>query len=287
MEAGLSLSVLLFLLLMYLPGSALMSVSGRRSEEATVPACVYRGTLLLAATLGVFWILGELGKSDALARFVETLQAAVTGTGQVDLRAAGAIFLLCYVLAVCFGFLDLLRATGTSFLPGPARRLLAALARFRAVRAAGRCAGAIARAARRLGFRPPEPSCMPGSGDGLLETFVRFRRAGKRPYLAVVLRDGRKLEGECLRYAWNAREGVLLRGADDPRKVEWVRLDEAASVAFLNLASLEAEERSAAERDAWLEDVRKSRDILNGILPGYGDEVYGRILEEEKRRRGL
>lgn len=120
------------------------------------------------------------------------------------------------------------------------------------------------------------------SSDAVLDVFIRFRRAGKRPHLEILLKNGTKFTGECLRFSWNGKESVLLADLDDPRKLKWVALEDAVAIIFLNLALLESKEKSEEQKRKWAGDIEKSKYILNGLAPGYGNEVYGKILGQEE-----
>lgn len=273
--SGLTLAALLFLLLVYLPGSLALLAAGKKQQDRTVPASVFYGTLILAVTLSVFWGLASTGRSGVLQRFSYTLATVTEGSGPIDLPAVAAVFVVCYATACIIGLSELFLVAGFYVPPRWARGLFGRTKQRRVMKfvrnlfAAAR--GMVADCPSGVRVRPT---------DTVLDIFVRFRRAGKRPYLKVVLKNGTLIKGECLRFSWDGKESVLLADPDDPSQLTWVSLDEVVSIKFLNLDFLDAMERT----ERYLEEIEKSRQILNGILPGYGDEVYNRRFAKQEEK---
>lgn len=198
MEASLTLSVLLFLLLVYVPGNQVLIAAGRKQEERTLAACTFYRSAILTVWIVLFWLLGWVGKTNVLERFTNSLFAAASGKGDFDLASVGIFFACSYVTATLFGLIELFLLTGLCTPPGWLRRFLNWFYARRPVQA-------VARACSWLRVR------VTGSPSGvrikprnlLLEILIRFRRAGKRPHLEITLKDGTRHEGECLRYSWN------------------------------------------------------------------------------------
>ncbi|RPF49571.1 hypothetical protein EDD75_0388 [Thermodesulfitimonas autotrophica] len=281
MEAGLTLSVLLFLLLVYLPGSLATAVAGRKREERTVAATVFYGTLVLVLSLSLLYALALAKKSDVLERFVSSLAAAASGK-PVDLRAVGGVFALTYFASSAVGLAELFFLSGLVAPPGWMRRCFA----WRPVRRTVRfCERQRERLLSLIAERQQGARVRPG--DQFLGIFVRFRRAGKRPLVKITFADGTQYSGECLSYSWNGKESVFLRNLDDPRKVSHVVLEGARTVEFLNFAEIEsarAGARTKEELEEYLSDLRKNRYILNGISYGYGDELYGDLIQKIEKK---
>lgn len=285
-EAGLSLSVLLFLLLVYLPGNLALLTAGRKKEEQTASASIFYGTWLLGVVLFFFLTLSFTGKSNIFERFISTLVAMASGKGEVDIRAVSLIFASCYGFASVAGLFELLMVTGA-----PLRFESVVLRRFLSFM--GKVLNWVF--SRKPVFKTLDfirktlskccslkhPSGVKVNNSKLMrDIFVRFRKAGKRPQLEIVRDDGSCVKGECLRYCWNGKESVLLCDLDNPFRITWVVLDDAVSVKFTNLAGLVQLEELKAEETKVVQDIQASRRILNGLLPGYGDEVYGKYLQE-------
>ncbi|WP_307403336.1 hypothetical protein [Desulfofundulus luciae] len=268
----------MFLLLVYFPGNFFMAVAGRKQETRTVSVSIYYGSLILVFVLILLKCLEMIGKSDVLNRFVAALKIAATGKGQPDLSAVGIVFAASYGVSAFLGLVELFSFTGFFVLPEWMMRLLRRVCSVKPVEKAFNVLGCMASI-----FKGKPSGVRVNTGDLLVEPFVHFRRAGKRPFLEIVFKDGTVVKGECLRYTWNGTESVLLCGMDDPRELRWISLNETVSVRFLNLADLQERKKAGEELEKYLEDVKKSRKILNGLVPGYGDEVYGEILGKFKR----
>lgn len=270
--AGLSLSVLLFLLFVYFPGNFFMAVASRKQKDRTVSACIYYGSVVLVLVLVFFGCLQRIDKSDVLEKFIISLGAAATGNGQIDLSAVGVMLIASYGLSCLMGFIELFSIMGF-FRSKWMILAVNSVCAFKLIRQLSRIFTRVVSF-----FKGVSSGVQVKPGEPLLETFIRFRRAGKRPLLELRLKDGTVIEGECLRYTWNGKESVLLSGMDDPRELRWLVLEEAVSIRFLNLAALQ-ETAKKCGTEKYLEDVEKSQRILNGLVPGYGDEVYGDILK--------
>ncbi|MCL6557633.1 MAG: hypothetical protein K6U74_02300 [Firmicutes bacterium] len=275
--SGLTLAALLFLFLVYLPGNLALSTAGRKQQERAAQVSIFYGAFILAATLGLFWVFAITGKSGVLPGFTATLAAITEGKGSMNLEAVAAVFAVCYALSCVVGFLELLLITGFYTPPGWARNLFKR--------------GFFRRIARYTGhFVAVARGILAGCSGGvrvkptntILDVFVRFRRAGKRPRLEIVLKNGASFKGECLRFSWNGKESVLLADMDNPCRLNWVVLDEVVSIKFLNLDLVNTGEEPAEQAEKQQEDIRKNRRILNGIVPGYGDEVYGKYISKRK-----
>lgn len=107
------------------------------------------------------------------------------------------------------------------------------------------------------------------------EMFLCYRAVGKRPIIKIIpdidKGDFRPLKGEVLKISWGLKPGILLADMDFPQDVSWVPLQHVKAVKFENPGVLP---------ECGMLD-HKTRELLNMIHPGYGDEV------EEKYRKKL
>ncbi|OIQ53427.1 hypothetical protein [Neomoorella thermoacetica] len=232
MDKGLTLAVMLFLLLVYLPGYTALSVAGRKREERTIPFSLQYGVLMLALTLSISFLLELTGRINIFSRFISALrEISSLEKKPIDIIALADVFALSYFVAIAGGVIELLGVIGF-----PCKRK------------------------ERLRIKPVDP---------LRETFIRYRKAGKRPYLRVTLSSGEIITGECLKYGWNGEESILIRDAANISSLVWVPLKDATKIEFRNLLAVRE------KANEWIE-IEKNRKILNGIADGYGDEVYGK-----------
>jgi hypothetical protein len=242
MAAELTLGVLLFLLVVYLPGNLVLVAAGRRREERTVSNALFYGAWILGGVLLFLLLLQSRWGIGFLSRFAATLGALSRGGGPFDVAAAGMVFGLAYGAALAVGLVELAFVVG--FKPWPFSRLFGTAPSVR--------------------LRP---------NYLLREIFIRYRRNKVIPYVRVRTADGRAIAGECLRFSWDGEESVLVRDGDDPARVVWVPLD-GAWVEFLNLGAID-------EAEAVESEVAWRRKILDGILPGYGTRVFGPSLKKD------
>lgn len=258
--AGLTVGVLGFLFLVFIPGMAAQTFAGKPKSERTWFSSVCLGSEIFVLVFLVFWAAGEFGPAvgfpslSALGAIIDDAVDSIlvmSGLSEGSIRTDALVWLFVAecLTAFVFGIVELFSAIkGSPF--GRAKK------------------GTVLETA-----------------DMLVRTFLRYRKAGIRPRITVRFADGREpKKGECLRYGWNGREAVLLRDLDDPMKVEWVDLAGAAEIEFDNWGFLgEAEEhREGREREAreFRETVDAYRSVLNWMAPGLGDEIYG-----SKKRR--
>ncbi|WP_153018456.1 hypothetical protein, partial [Neomoorella mulderi] len=165
MDKGLTLAVMLFILLIYLPGYARLSVAGSKREERTISYSVQNGSFVLTLILVILFVLEVAGRSTIFSRFLSTLKDISIGVDKpIDVFALGGVFASTYLAAMFFGVIELLSIIGF-----PQKRK------------------------GRLRIKPADP---------LKETFIFYRKAGKRPYLRVILSSGKIITGECLKYGW-------------------------------------------------------------------------------------
>ena len=166
-----------------MPGNLALLVAGRKQQERPAPMSIFYGTGMLAATLGVFWIFARMDKSSVLPRFLATLTAITEGKGSMDFVAVIDVFAMCYFLSCIAGFLELFFITGFYTSPGWARDLFKRKFFKRIVRL-GSCMFKAIRgilADHSIGVRV-KPA------NTILDIFVRFRKAGKRPHLEITLK---------------------------------------------------------------------------------------------------
>ncbi|ACX51888.1 hypothetical protein Adeg_0742 [Ammonifex degensii KC4] len=247
--AGLTVAVLMFLLLVYIPGNVALHFAGRRRTERTPRDVLVVGS---GVSAGVFLLVGCLqvsGKSDLFARFVK-LVAAASGVAQAEpgqFLPLLWIFVAEYSTASLLGLLELLRVTGTP-------------------RTRGR---------RAVRLRPE---------DLLLELLVRYRGAGLKPFVTVYTGQGGRVTGECLRYGWNGKASLLVKDADDPEKLTWVDIEDVLRIEFHNRELIEAAEKEREREAALLQKLESLRKLYNWAADGCGDELYGERIENLRRR---
>lgn len=106
--------------------------------------------------------------------------------------------------------------------------------------------------------------------DMFWEMFLCYRAAGKRPIISVTLDVTKEtsglIEGEVLKVSCGIKPGILLADLDSPQTVSWVPLQNVKAVKFKN---------PGVVPDCGLLD-RQTKELLNLIHPGYGDEVEER-----------
>lgn len=228
MEKGLTLAVLLFMALVYFPGYALLSVAGRKKEERTIQVSLQYGIMTLVATMVFLFGAEAVNKNNIFSRFVSSLRELNAEPSKpLDIWAFAVVFGISYALSLVAGLCELLTVIGI-----PYRR---------------------------------KQNLRVAASDPLRDIFLRYRRAGKRPYIKILLTNGVEIVGECVRYGWNGEESILVRDADNNGRLIWVSLNETKKVEFENLV---------VETEDWKE-IERSRRILNGVADGLGDEIYG------------
>ncbi|RKO65707.1 hypothetical protein [Desulfofundulus salinus] len=236
--AGLTLAVLLFLLMVYVPGNVALGIAGRRRAERSMSDALIIGSGVFVIVFGTMGALQITGRSGIFERFVNTIMAA---SGVVQAKPSPEAMLIMfsfeYMVAFILGLIELFRVSGR---PWDQR-------------------GAV------IKVKP---------GDSLLETLIAYRKAGLRPNVVIHLKEGHKVEGECLRYNWNGKTAFLIGDADNPEKQIWVGLDEVIKIEFVNLDFLEIVERDKEKSLELLQKIEAHRKVFNWISPGYGDEVY-------------
>lgn len=241
MDANVSLIGLAFLFYVYLPGNLTLVVSGKRREEISFYAAAFYGLWVFAIAV----MLLTAFKKDFLAGFLDSLAAMSRGNPIVDLRYIAWPFLASFLLAVIFGFSVLLYKVGF----GSSNLVREKLCKRKPIESA-----------RSFWFR---------KGDLPQDVFLCYRKAKKRPVVRAVTRDGKEIEGECLRYSWNGEESILLRDSKNSDRVIWVKIGELTLLEFCNLAAIQEAEVPVAE-------TKWRREVLNGIVPGLGEEIFPR-----------
>lgn len=198
MEKGLTLAVVLFMVLVYFPGHALLSIAGRKKSEQTVQASLRYGVLVFTCTMVLLFTAEVAGKSNIFSRFVNSLMELSVATSKpLDIWAFAVVFGISYMFSVVLGLGELLIMVGMPYRRKNSLRIKAS--------------------------------------DPLRDVFLRYRKARKRPYVRVLLTDGTEIVGECVKYGWNEEESILIRDADNNSHMTWVSLKEAKKVEFTNL----------------------------------------------------
>jgi hypothetical protein len=100
------------------------------------------------------------------------------------------------------------------------------------------------------------------------EIFLCYRMVGKRPVVSVSV-AGTYHKGEVLKVNWGIRPGLLINEMDNPEKITWISLQNIDLVKFENPGII--------PECAMLD--HKTREILNLIHPGYGDEVENKYRQ--------
>ena len=103
--------------------------------------------------------------------------------------------------------------------------------------------------------------------DMLWEMFLCYRAVGKRPLVRITLEEGGSpLEGEVLKVSSGIEPGMLVADMDSPQDISWVPMRRVKAVEFVN---------PGVKPECGMLD-HKTRELLNMIHPGYGDEVEER-----------
>lgn len=153
--AGLTVAVLVFLLLIYIPGNVALHFAGRRRAERTLLDVLVIGSGVFAGVSVFAGCLQISGKSDVFARFVKVV-AAASGIAQAEPEQFLPllwIFVAEYSIALIIGLLELFRVTGA-----PCRRK------------------------QQVIKLKPE--------NLLLELLIKYRGAGLKPFVTVYTNQG-------------------------------------------------------------------------------------------------
>lgn len=244
MLAGLTLAVLVFLFLVYLPGAAALTAAGRSKSERNWASAVSVGAMVFGLGFSLAWVAGYFSTwaREMVVGVVETMLAA-SGYSQkrINIDAVMIAFSVEYLAAVALGLGELFFVLKGLSLPWRRKRGPALHAE-----------------------------------NLLLGVLARYRKVEVRPRMIVRFAGGREpVRGECLRYSWNGRETVLLRDLDDPRKVAWVDLADATEIEFDNWSFLKEAENGQWEARKLRKMIDAYRSVLNWMAPGLGDEAYG------------
>ncbi|WP_027718098.1 hypothetical protein [Desulfovirgula thermocuniculi] len=287
MIAGLSLSTFLFLFLILLPGYVWAALAGRSRQEMRFDTALSQGLLVFCLSLGLLFLGDLLYGIEVCKGFLRVL-LFLSGLAEEEVRSlapAGIVFATVYFLAMAIGLAELVLAVVWDVLLWQRFRFWVRMRLVRlgrAVRAlvcgvlttmAGRGRIVPADCGRRKSFRL-------ASGQVLGDVLLAYRLAGKRPFVAVALKNGQQLQGEVLRYGYGKGEALLIRDADRPDLAAWVPVGDITRLDFLNMNMLGQEtEEKKQQREARLS--KQDRILLDAILPGLADEI-----EEELRGFG-
>jgi len=225
MEKGLTLSVVLMILLIYIPGHVVLSVAGRKKEERKINSALQYGMLVFACALAFVMVWEAIVGVNIFSGIIPVLWGLREYSwGSVDIWSVIKFFVVVYLLSTILGMIELLSTIGLPWQRKGRVRISA--------------------------------------NDPIKGVFLSYRREGKKPYIKAALTDGRKIEGECVKYGWNGEESILLR--DSNGGLIWVPLREIHLIRFENLVVTSESQR----------EKEKNRRILNRIADGLGDEVY-------------
>ncbi|MBO8128944.1 MAG: hypothetical protein H0Z39_07065 [Peptococcaceae bacterium] len=244
--AGLSLSLILFFLFVLLPGNFALLVAGKTGKgERSLGRIIGVGALVFSFVLIVTFFLRSFGLSNILDDFIFAVVTFSSGEASINLKnlnfgSVALMFGLTYIAAFVFGMLDILLLTSWT---KPQKNWLEY--QLKKVRKKG---GAQFRLS---------------PGKLLLDVMVAYRIAGRRPYLRLWFKDGRKVEGECLKYSWGGTESLLVRDADIPEKIIWISLDAVEQLELLDFRISEEDK-----------EMEKKRLVLDFIEPGLSDEFF-------------
>lgn len=244
--AGLTVAVLMFLLLIYVPGNVALYIAGRRRAERSLLNVLVIGSGVFAMVFLVMGLLQVTGRSDVFVRFVS---AVATASGIAQAKPEHFLPLLWifaaeYSIAAFVGLVELFQVAGA-----PCRRQALSLK----------------------------------SENLLLELLIKYRRAGLRPFITVYMNQGDKISGECLRYGWNGKMSFLIRDADNPEKRTWVSLEDVLKIEFVNRGFVEIAEKDKEHEAALVQKLESLRKVFNWMADGYGDEVYGEKIRNAKK----
>lgn len=252
-EGLVSVVGIVFLLSVVLPGGVALVVAGRPRGEFSFWRALFYGLIFFALALFICLFL----RIDGVPRTVHFLNAMASLASRGEMPSEGLtslyyVFTVSYLLGFIAGWLELIMKAGVlSSGTGWALR-------------------------KRLRWKSRIACQLPiliRKSDLPQDIFIAFRRAGVRPYVRVVFRDGGSLQGECLRYSWNGSESLLIRDADHSDRASWVRVQDLERLDFLNLMALQNAERDSGERSV-KQEKKWRRKVLNDIVPGLGDETF-------------
>lgn len=232
-----------------------MFFAGRSKAERTFGGSVVIGSIILGACFVVFLVAKAVTGSSIFDGFIILLTSFASGKVEGVSLVPLVYFLgAAYLLSIVAGLSELLLVTRLSCPQKGWLKVLKLLS----------------------GEKFPRFQVKPG--HLLFDILVAYRIVGKRP-LVKVWHAEKELTGECLRYAWDSGESLLIRDADNPGIINWVYLKEVSRIEFLNEIKPLQEEHCAggilSEQDKLLFDLM--------ICPGYSDEVEEYV---EKKLRG-
>lgn len=247
---GLSLSLILFVFYIMLPGNLALLVAGRSKRERGLPDSLVVGGIVFGANLMAILLISLVARSDLFTRFLKLLEYAGGGPSQ-DFDA-GALLVTMFIgfgIAAFAGWTELAIVTRTN-LPVKAWACIIKWTSRKAVK---------------FKIKP---------GELLLDVLIGYRVSGIRPTLWLTFKNGQELVGELVKYSWNGRESLLIRRKGSPQSMVWVDLSEVKVLEFLH---------EAARAETW-EPARQTLTPQEKLLydvavwPGYGD-----VVEQELR----
>jgi len=264
--AGMSLSLILFILYVIVPGYMFLTLSGRpasngsRFWEAVLHGSAFFGAVFLWALAWAEWRGSRL-----VGDFLRAIADVSAGRPAETFGAVPLMLALLYGVMLAASFVSLVLDASPR-----ARRWLRARKIW------------LLRALTGFPLDADLPPVEVSPREPLLSLLLAYRRAGRRPYLKIALGEGEPVEGECLRFCWDNGGSLLVRDADDPAKLNWVRLSTVKRVEFTNLFSLEAEPEPEPQGRSRLLGPAEAY-ILDAIVPGLAAETRRRMREELRR----
>ena len=111
--AFMTLALLLFLLMVYIPGNVVLVIAGYRKTERTLSNALVMGSMIFAAVFLVVWLLQVAGYSDIFTRLSETILAA-SGIikARLNMNALLWVFIAEYSAAFLVGLVELFMIIG-------------------------------------------------------------------------------------------------------------------------------------------------------------------------------
>lgn len=112
--------------------------------------------------------------------------------------------------------------------------------------------------------------------DIFWDIFLCYRAIGKRPVASVKMEGGEVLRGEVIKVSWGLTPGILIEERAFPAcRLIWVPLGRIVTIGFENPGIVR--EGSSLKLEAG------TRNLLNLIHPGYGNEVEKRFREASQK----
>jgi hypothetical protein len=256
---GLSLSLMLFVFYILLPGNLTLLAAGRSKKERGLANSLVIGGIIFCGNLLVILLYSIIARDDLFGRFVQLLEHATRG-----LNHGFDAWTLLVTMAIGFG---LAAAVGLGELFIVTRTILPIKLWSRIIKWTLR----------------KQPVFQIKPGELLLNTLIAYRVAGVQPTLSLILKNDQELIAELIKYSWNGRESLLVRRKDNPKSMMWIDLSEVKALEFLD---------HAGQQD----DGEKAQTVLTpqeriiydlAAWPGYADRVERKLRSGRSMSREM